>query len=80
MAGKTLHFNSVVKNIHTGNLYACEYKECTLAALPQDAVVITYAKSCRRLADGSLKQRGRKNHLWTAIKFRRDALEFTRNY
>lgn len=80
MAGKTLHFNTVVKNVHTGNLYACEYKETTLDALPPDAVVIVYAKSCRRLSNGSLVQRGRKNHLWQSIKFRRDALEFTRTY
>jgi hypothetical protein len=74
MAGKQLHFNTIVKNTATDLYYKCEYKAATLAAMGPDAVITVYAKACRQLADGSLVQKGRTTLLWHPTKIKNSFL------
>lgn len=78
MAGRTLNFRLYIKNKSTGEVYACEDSEAQFNNLLPSAVVTGYAKSCRVLRDGRWVQRGRKNKLFTPIKFRKEFLEIER--
>lgn len=77
---KTLNFKIVVKCTATEAHYACEYSETVFNAMPPDAIITVYSKSCRQLANGTLVQRGKTTKLWHKTGFHKNALTYVSAY
>ena len=83
----SLNFQTILKNVKTGDRYACELQKDSFDFLTEKTIVTVYARSCKLDKYGNMVQKRRRRansysyiNYFTPLRFQKSFLEFVESY